>query len=503
MRRIYLTTLVAVLLAGLHGSAQDRSRQVIDDAARAMGGRERLLAVKNLTIEGFGSNPNLGQQMRPDSDLLLWMVPDFTRTLDLEHDRMLLSFTRRPAFPAVFDNQRTRQGLDGDVAYNVPLGFGGRGGAPAAPPAPVRASDSVARERRIEMLHHPLTAVRAGLAPSSAVSNFRQSGATRRIDITTTKGDTVTLTVDDQGRPLSVASAVYHTNLGDVVRTTTFGGYEDAGGIRLPKRIVGTIDRWTEWDIGVTKNTLDGDIGELAQPTTARSVPAPPALPAQNVVVTEVSRGIWFLTGAGVPSMVVEFADHVAIVEVPGNEARTLAVIAKARELVPTKPVTQAIVTHHHFDHTGGLRAAVAEGLTIVTHRLNEAWFREVVRRKHSISVDALAKAPRPLKIVAVDDELTLKDGSMELRLTHLAGSTHGDAMLAVYFPRERVYAEPDVWNPGAAIQPHVRSLYADITRRGLTIDRIVPLHGAMIQPYAEFLKIVQQWTGIAAGAPN
>jgi glyoxylase-like metal-dependent hydrolase (beta-lactamase superfamily II) len=497
-----LPAIVLIIAMGVQTGAQDRARQVIFDAAEALGGRDRVLAVRNITIEGFGSNPNLGQQMRPESELLLWMVPDFVRTIDLEHDRMLLSFTRRPAFPAVFDNQRTRQGLDGDVAYNVPLGFGGRG-APAPPPAPVRASDAVARERRVEMLHYPLTAVRAGLAPTSTVSNLKVTAAGRSVDITTMRGETITLAVDDQSRPVSVSSAVYHTNLGDVVRTTTFGGYEDARGVRLPKRFVVTLDRWTEWDIGVTKNTVDGDIGDLAQPSPARTAPAPSANPPQNVIVNEVAKGIWFLTGAGVPSMVVEFADHVAIVEVPGNDARTLAVIAKARELVPGKPVTQAIVTHHHFDHSGGLRAAVAEGLTIVTHRLNEPWFREMVRRKHSIAVDALARSPRPLKIVPVDDMLTMKDGAMEMNLYHLAGSTHGDAMLAIYFPAQRVYAEPDVWNPGAQIQPHVRSLYADITRRKLAIDRIVPLHGTMVQPYGEFLKIVTEWTGIPTSATN
>jgi flavorubredoxin len=214
------------------------------------------------------------------------------------------------------------------------------------------------------------------------------------------------------------------------------------------------------------------------------------------VVVTEVARGLWFLTGSGVPSMVVEFADHVAIVEVPVNEARTQAVIARAKELVPGKPLTQAIVTHHHFDHTGGLRAAVAEGLTIITHRVNEPWFREMVRRKHSITVDALARSPKPLKIVAVDDSYTVKDQAMEMQLQHLVDSTHGDGILAVYFPAQRVYAEPDVWNPGAQIQPHLRSLHADIARRGLQIDRIVPLHGTAVQPYSEFLKVVQQWTG-------
>jgi hypothetical protein len=72
--------------------------------------------------------------------------------------------------------------------------------------------------------------------------------------------------------------------------------------------------------------------------------------------------------------------------------------------------------------------------------------------------------------------------------------------MLAVYFPREQVYAEPDVWNPGAAIQPHLRSLSADITRRGLKIERVVPLHGTAVQPYAALIKDVEQWTRLVPG---
>jgi hypothetical protein len=343
--------------------------QLVADALEALGGRERVLAVKRLTIDGYGSNPNIGQQMHPETEPLLWMIPDFHRAIDLEHGRMLLTLTRRPAFPAVFDNARTVQGLDGDVAYNIG-GFGGRAGGP--PPAPVRTSEAVARERRIEMLHHPLTALRAALDPAAKLANVRVTGTGRSLDITARTGETITLAVDTRNRPVSVTSAVYHTNLGDVVRTTTFEGYEDAGGVRVPKRLITTLDRWTEWDIGVMKNTIDGDDAEFAAGAPARSAPIPPASPPQNVTVTEVAKGIWFLTGAGVPSMVVEFADHLAIVEVPVSEARTLAVIAKAKELVPGKPLTQAIVTHHHFDHTGGLRAAVAEGLTIITQRIND-----------------------------------------------------------------------------------------------------------------------------------
>jgi glyoxylase-like metal-dependent hydrolase (beta-lactamase superfamily II) len=467
-----------------------RAAQVVEDAAAALGGKERILAVRTLTIEGYAANPNLGQQMSPESELLLWMIPDYARRIDLVNGRMELSLTRRPAFPAVFDNNRQVQRLDGEVAYNTG-------------PNAVRLPEQAARDRRLEMLHHPLTIVRAALDPAARLSNARASPSTplgasaayRGVDVTTARGDTVTLVVDSLNRPVSVRSTAYHTNLGDVERTTTFGAYEDLDGVRLPKRLVTTIDRWTEFDVGVMKNTLDANLGFLAAPDAMRAASPAPANPPQNVLVAELARGVWFLTGGGVPSLVIEFSDHAALVEVPSSEARTQAVIAKAKELVPGKPLTQAIVTHHHMDHTAGFRAAVAEGLTIVTHRVNGAWFREMVKRKHSIVVDALARTPKPMKLVTVDDSFTIKDPSMEVTLYHLVNSTHGDGLLAIYFPRERLYAEADVWNPGAQIQPHVRSLAEDIERRRLLIDRIVPLHGNQVQPYAEFEKVVKEWS--------
>ena len=37
------------------------------------------------------------------------------------------------------------------------------------------------------------------------------------------------------------------------------------------------------------------------------------------------------------------------------------------------KPLTELVVSHHHFDHTGGIRQAIAEGLTIIAHKGTEA----------------------------------------------------------------------------------------------------------------------------------
>ena len=36
--------------------------------------------------------------------------------------------------------------------------------------------------------------------------------------------------------------------------------------------------------------------------------------------------------------------------------------IAEVKKLVPEKPIKYLFNTHHHFDHSGGLRTYVADG---------------------------------------------------------------------------------------------------------------------------------------------
>ena len=70
-------------------------------------------------------------------------------------------------------------------------------------------------------------------------------------------------------------------------------------------------------------------------------------------------------------SVAIEFNDHVAIVEAPLNEQRSLAIIEEVRKLAPSKPIRYVINTHPHFDQAGGLRAFVDSGATIITHETN------------------------------------------------------------------------------------------------------------------------------------
>jgi len=65
---------------------------------------------------------------------------------------------------------------------------------------------------------------------------------------------------------------------------------------------------------------------------------------ALAIDVEEIGPGIWLLSGprfngALYYSIAIEQADKMVLIEAPENDARTLAIIAKARTLRPEKPL--------------------------------------------------------------------------------------------------------------------------------------------------------------------
>ena len=264
--------------------------------------------------------------------------------------------------------------------------------------------------------------IRAALAEGTQLSNARTEGGERLVDIAVTGGPTLVLAIDGAGLPARIQSRTYHANLGDVTLTTSLADYQDVSGLKLPGRLTSKTDDFTTADIRITKQAVDADVGDLAAPAAVTAAPAPtPAAP--NVVVG--SRGSWRLAprrSRRTTACVAEFSDHLILIDAPQSEARTLAVIAKAKELVPGKPLRKVVTTHHHFDHTAGIRAAIAEGMTIVTHSGNKDFFEEIGKRPHTITADTLAKNPKPVTVEIVDDELVLKDAAMTVALYHVAG---------------------------------------------------------------------------------
>jgi glyoxylase-like metal-dependent hydrolase (beta-lactamase superfamily II) len=145
-------------------------------------------------------------------------------------------------------------------------------------------------------------------------------------------------------------------------------------------------------DVQATDVKVNVQNASLTVPDAVRTAQAPRV----TVTTTQLAPGIWLLAGGSHNSVAVEFKDFAAIIEAPLDDARTNAVIAETKRLIPGKQIKYVVNTHHHWDHAGGLRAAYAEGATIVTNEMNKNFYERVilVPQPRSLSPDRLSMAP-------------------------------------------------------------------------------------------------------------
>lgn len=476
--------MLAAILARAY--AQTPEKAVAQSAAEALGGLDRVLAVKTLIVQGEGTNPNVGQNRNPDDPLLDWKVTEYKKTIDLAHGRMRLEQHRQAQFAFSMANDvRQNFVLDGDIAFNVD-----------ATGKASRTAEATVRERRIEMLDNPVAIVRAALDPGAKLSHLRTEAKLQLVDLTTSRGDELTLAMDAATHlPASIRWLDSSDNLGDIHNETFFEDYENVSGLKLPKRYLTKIDfrNYTTADIRVSKNMVDGDAGSLDAPANVRAI-APPSPPTFKVNPVHVAQGIWWLQSTGNHSSTLyEFADHLTMFEAPSSAAQAHALLDAARSAVPGKPLTEIIISHHHFDHTGGLRTVVAEGLTIISHKDNEQYFRELAARKATLHPDDLAKHPMPLKFKGLGQHAVLKDSSMEVELFQLKDNIHAGLNLVAWVPRYRFLSQSDLFDAYWHRHLWADNYFANLQRLHLHFEKDLPVHGK-IMTYDEELAVVKAY---------
>jgi len=471
-RNVSLAAL-AVMLAACAEPPVSVEQQFIEDVAEALGGRSAIESANTLTMEAEGSMLNVGQDLTPEAATMEFNISDYRLVADLANNRSRTNLTRTPLFDYFRGRDPMPQvsGIDGNVAYDI----GPDGSAR-------RSHEDVASDRLSSYYHHPLPLMRAVLTGAAALGNVRNDGGYTLADVTLESGKTFILAVDTGSKlPAYISSTDHHYYFRDVTRKTGFADYMAVGDVTLPAEISQSFDEFHVFRIQATAQNVNGPAtAASAPPEVIAAAPVTGTAPAQ-VTAEQLADGVWVLAGQSHHSVLFEFSDHLKLLEAP-NEVRTLAVIAKAQELVPDKPLTHVINTHHHFDHSGGLRTAVSAGLTVITQAANEAFYRRMAKQPSTLVPDPLSRSPRDIEIEAVDDEAVYADDSMTLELYHVAGSPHSSSILMAYLPEHRVLIEADLYNPGRTTpQLFAPNLLENIQKFDLDVERIVPIHGGII----------------------
>jgi glyoxylase-like metal-dependent hydrolase (beta-lactamase superfamily II) len=400
----------------------------------------------------------------------------YTRTInyDQKSSREEMTFAQQ-----VFGGQQQNAEVNGNKAWNTnPNG---------ANPQPANAE-----ERQLQIWLTPHGFVRAALeAPTTTMKDG--DGGAHTITFTAPGKYPVTGTIDSNNTVTKVETVQANPVLGDMPVVATYSDYKDYNGVKFPTKITQSQGGFPVWELTINSVTPNAP-ADLPVPDNVQSATVPPV----KVESTKLSDGVWFLGGGSHHSLVVEFNDYIAVIEAPLTEERSKAVIAEAKKLVPNKPIKYVISTHHHFDHSGGLRTYVAEGATVVTHESNKSYFEKTFQAPATLAPDAQFKSPKPATFEAVKDKYVLTDGKQSIEVYATQGDLHSDELLVAYLPGPKVLVEADAFSPQAAnapppssAPPNAVNLYNNIQRLKLNVATIAPIHGRGPVPFAELRKFI------------
>jgi glyoxylase-like metal-dependent hydrolase (beta-lactamase superfamily II) len=357
---------------------------------------------------------------------------------------------------------RTIQVVSGTHAWT-------EGGAQPAP------TPNAVNDRLRQLWLTPHGVIKAALASGATVE-----GRTITLPI---EGREVTVTLNEQNLVEGVNYLSTNEVIGDFPIEIAYSDYADYGGIRFPSHIVETQNGHPTLDVTITSVRPNVAVS-LAVPANVASAAAPPATP--TVTMDRLANGVWYVHASNTNSWAVEFRDHIVMVEGITGEARSLAVMEAVRKAIPDKPIRYVVNTHAHYDHAGGLRTYVAEGVTVVTHELNQPFFEKAWARPRTLAPDLLSKSPKPAVFETVGERRVLTDGSRRLELYHLQDSGHSMGTIFAYLPAERLLFYGDGYNRLAGDDPRDPSrhpeygidIYRNVLRLNLNVERIAPAHG-------------------------
>ena len=453
---------------------------MIEAAAKAMG----VTSLQSIQYSGTGSTFVLGQAPGPGKPWPRFKLIKYVAAINFNAPLMKEELVRTE-----FEDPPRGGGAG---PFNPATGQGGIRPIPFGPQTQIRQATARTETGLLQIWMTPHGFLKAAAANDATATTANVGGRNvHTVSFAALGKYTVTGIINDQNLVERVETRITNTVLGDMLVEMVYSDYRDFVGVKFPTRIVQRQGGHLTLDLTVS------DVQPNSAAAAALEIPehiqATTALPVR-VEAHKLADGLWALARAGLDSYLIEFNDYLVVIEAPLNEEHANAIIAEVKRLVPNKPIRYLVNTHHHFDHAGGLRGFVAEGVTIITHEMNKPYYEEIFRNPFQLNPDRLARSNQRAVIEGVGGKRVLTDGTTVLELYHIRGNLHDEAMLMAYLPKEKLLIQTDAFNPrpGApplpSPSPFTVNLFENIQRLKLDVAQILHIHGG-IEPFAALAK--------------
>lgn len=487
-------------------------------------------------ISAQGSRWEPFEALRPDGPPLRPSDFDVVAVHELARDRMRLSWQRTILEP-----------LTGSVDYDeIVVGdegyITGADVALAARPARPMTSDRLAAVRRQQQLLNPQLLV------GEALLRQRYTGQQHVRYVGRQELDGAphwVLEIVAMPRPIRLFVAVDSNEVsrlvteendypyGDVEIVVVFSDWRRRNGLALPYQVElnwegKLIHRETRQRIEVNPR-LDHDTFVLPEthaydPEVAErglineqwihrglAMGVPISLDAGEVVSVPITPDVVTLGGGLHHSLAIALDSGVVVVDPPQHEDRSLAVIEAVTARWPDKPITHLILTHHHYDHSGGIRAYAAIGAELIVAQGDRNFVTHCLARPHTIHPDTLAATTtRPAIRTVADSSLSLGGGAIEI---YRISSSHSAEILIVYVRRAKLLFNADLFNPGllpAGVPAppywlaYSQQFRRDVEALNLDIEVLLGAHGALegrpFRSLVDFTQLIRGTSGMSSG---
>ena len=450
-------------------------RDLVARAVTAMGGENAVRGIRNYTITFYSTAFGLGQEETPESPARATITTG-TQTTDFAGTRQISVTEARNPAGQINKQRRITVGNIGMIETN-----GNQ--APDGPGAVANVERFWRRSLErllISALDNPgtLSALPARTWRGESVSGVHYVNGLDTVDV-----------YFDGRTALPVLTQVLSDDpiLGDRRTVTAFTRWQDAGGIVYARQFDTEVNGRLQTHTIITALNVNGTVADslFIMPDTikAKAQPSNPNPPPITVSLVELAPNVWRAEGGSHHSLIVDQGTRLVLVEAPLSAQRMQAVLDTLRSRFPGKPVGVAINTHHHWDHSSGLRTVLAANVPVVTHARNVSFVRSIGAARKTVRPDAISRSGRPSRstITSVEDTLTIGTGDSRVVLYRLA-TAHAEGLLAAYVPSARILFQSDIVN--AAPNPPAAGsaeLVKFVRARGITVERVAGGHGLVL----------------------